>query len=148
MATAHKKGTARFEYTLEGVLTTFLLALPLRELTPVDIQPRFEWWSANESARRIVLIGNGVRDLWATIRMDDEPAALKALLRAGLHDDVVLTYRLSAGGVGYPCKLVETDTGEAEIKPDRDRRAFAEYETRIRLRRVDGGHLDDLLEVA
>lgn len=146
MASAHRSGSARIEYTPPGAsLTTHLLALPLRELEPADEHAAFEWWSADKSSRSVVAVGSGVRDLWATIRADNQPAELKALLRAGLLGNVTMTYRRSATGTAFPFLLVATSTGGVRLERDRARAAFGEYEVRIHIRRVDGGSFDDLL---
>lgn len=149
MATGHLLGSARLEYTPPGgSLVTHLLAAPLTEL------------------------GVGVRDLAGTVRYENEPAALMALLDAGLRN-VVITYRESAGGTAYPLLLVDvagavlregyyawwspdglarhvTVVGDGPVatqllRQDRDRLGFGEYETRLHLRRVDGGDLTGLL---
>lgn len=147
MATAHLRGTARLEYTPPGgSLVTHLLATPLRDLTPTDMRSRYEWWSEDQTTREVVTIGAGVRDLQATIRFENQPAALKTLLRHALEDDVTVTYRLAAGGTAYPVKIVSVGgDGGIEIQPDRQRSIFGEYEVRIRMRRVDGGTFDALL---
>lgn len=144
MATAAIRGDERFEYTPPGgALTTHLLAVPLQEVEAIDTRPRTEWWSADGTARRVVTIGTGVRELRATVRMEDQPGNLKALLRAGLHDDVTITYRRAALGTAYPCKLVTVEGGEAGVR--RDREKVRTWEARIHIRRVDGGTFDALL---
>lgn len=146
MATAHHRGSASILYPAPGAGTiTHLLAWPLRELEPADEYSAFEWWSADRTKRNVVEIGTGVRDLWATIRADNQPAELKALLRAGLIDNVTLSYRRSAAGATFPFLLVATSTGGVRLERDRARAALGEYEVRIHMRRVDGGTFDELL---
>lgn len=146
MATAHLIGDARFTFTPPGgSLTTHKLAIPLWRLSPVDNQPRYVFESADLTARHIVTIGTGVREIWATIRMDNEPGNLRIMLRAGLQQDVTLTYYRTESGTAYPAKLVEVEGGEVVLTPDRDRYGMGEWEARIRLRRVDGNNFDGLL---
>ncbi|HSH44474.1 MAG TPA: hypothetical protein VK966_01325 [Longimicrobiales bacterium] len=140
MATAALKGDARLEYGA----TTHLLAAPLLELEPADVQPLKQFESADLTTRHIVTIGDGVRELHGTIRFENEPNALKALLRAALYEDETVTYRESGGGTGYPVKIVGTDTGGAALRPDRQRYGFGEWEVRVHLR-ATSGTLDGLL---
>lgn len=142
MATGHLRGEARFTYDSALV---HLLAIPLWRLEPVDNQPRYVFESVDASARHIVTIGTGVREMWATIRCENQPAELKDMLRAGMHADEVLTYQESESGTEYPSKLVEIEGGEVALMPDRERYGMGEYEVRIRLRREDGGTFDGLL---
>lgn len=144
MATAHIKGSSRIAYDPGGGVITHLLAVPLQDIQQVDPQPRFEWWSVDERSREIVTIGGGVREIWATIRMDNDPNGLRALLRAGIQDDVTVTYRHTDLGTAHLCKIVRTDSGEVNVVPDRDRAGFGEWMVRILLRRVDGGSFDDV----
>lgn len=145
--TQHQGTTAQLTYTPPGgVLTTHLLALPLRDLRPVDARVRHEWWSGDLTTREVVVIGDGVRELVATIRFDDEPGSLKDLLRAGLEDDVTITYEKVAGGTSFPFKLLEVVGSDGvELQPDADRWGLGEWQCRIRIRRVDGGSFDSLL---
>jgi hypothetical protein len=149
MASAHLKGTARINYTPPGGGdTTHLLAVPLLEIEPVDATTRYEWWSADMRSRSVVTVGGGVYELHATIRMENQPALLKTMLRHALNSDVTLTYRTVGGGTAYPVKLVAVigaGPGESGVRPDRDRHGFGEWESRVHLRRVDGSTLDGLL---
>lgn len=133
-------GEARLEYTpVGGSLTTHLLRMELHEPEPVDEQEVHEWWSADKSTRHVVKIGAGVRDLWATIRHDDEPAKLKTLLRSALFDNVTITYRETDGGTAYPFKIVATEQGGARLRNDRDAPLiFRHYEVRIHMRATSG----------
>lgn len=149
MATAALRGDARISYTPPaGALTTHLLALELSELEPIDGGSRYEWWSEDKTARSVVTVGSGVRELYATIRCDNQPGELKTLFRHALDSDVTLTYRLTAAGTAFECKLVAVvgaRQGESGVIPDRDRYGFGEWEARVHLRRVDGGTFDGLL---
>lgn len=150
MATAALRGDARIVYTAPGAgsPTTHLLALQLMDLEPVDAIARHEWWSADMSTRSVLTVGSGVRELYGTIRCDNQPSELKTLLRHALNSDVTLTYRLTAAGTAYTCKLVAVvgaKPGESGVIPDRDRYGFGEWEVRVHLRRVDGGTFDGLL---
>ena len=140
-------GDARFEYTpVGGSLTTHLIRVELQDVEAVDEIGLHEWWSADKSTRYVVKVGSGVRDIWATVRYDDQPTQLKALLRSALHDNVTVTYREEAGGTQYPCKVVATEGGGVQIRPDRDAPdVFKLWEVRLHLRRVDGNTFDALL---
>lgn len=137
MATAHKKGAAKFTYTDPETSdeVTHLLAIPLFELQPIDRGSRYEWWSEDLMERHVVTVGDGVRDIIGTIRMDDEPTKLKRMLRLALRHDLTLTY--SQGGIDYEVKLVAVvgaDADEVPLAPDRARAGFGEWEARVHLR--------------
>lgn len=143
MAQVILKGDARFGFTPEGGSpTTHLLAVPLMQRTPADVVSKYVWWSEDLSTRELIAIGNGVHELTAIIRADDEPAQLKDMLREALHNGVTLTYRETAIGTAFPVVLLG-DT--AEIFPDRDLYGDGRFEVTIRMRRIDGGSLDGLL---
>jgi hypothetical protein len=133
-------GEARFEYTpVGGSLTTHLLRVELQDVEAMDEIGLHEWWSADKSTRFVVKVGSGVRDVWATVRYDDQPTQLKALLRSALWDNVTVTYREESGGTAYPCKVVATEGGGAQIRPDRDAPAdFKLWEVRLHLRATTG----------
>ncbi len=146
MATEGLRGTtASIAYTPSGESQiTHQLAYPFLELEAVDPQPRHVFVSADLSTRHIVQIGEGARDLWATIRFENEPGELKDLLRAGLHDDVTLTYEADESATGIDCKLIEIEGGEVALRPDRARHGYGEWEVRIRLRGITDDW-DDML---
>lgn len=150
MATRHLFGNARILWTPPGgSQETFLLGAKLIELEPMDRRARWDWWSADMTEREVVVVGSGVRDLVATIRYDDDPDGLKRMLRLALENDLTLTYHETAGGTGFPVRLVAVVGGSGadavHIIPDRDRWRLGEYEARVHLRRTDGGTLDGLL---
>jgi hypothetical protein len=148
MASANRRGTDRITYTPPGTETpvTFLLAVPAL-IVPVlavgSSRVSFRATSADLSAREVVNLASAARDITLLIRMDDQPAALQAMLEAGWFGNVTLTYRRSAEGTAYPCRL---EGGEGlssdgvRIRPDRDRGRMKEWEAGpLHLRRVDGG---------
>lgn len=147
------KGSARFEYQSADSSTTIthLLAVPLLGVAPVQRRQRFEWWSADEANREVVVIGDGCPEVEATIRCESDPAGLRAMLQAALEHDVELTYYLSeADSDGLPVKVVAILGAGAPdaivLEPDPDRFGFGEYMVRLQLRRTDGsGSLDALL---
>lgn len=143
MATAALAGDARFEYGAGP--TTHLLAVPLKDVRPADPRTRHVWWSADMTTREVTNVGAAVYEIIATIRMDNEPDALKILLWNGLNGKE-LTYRTTSGGTAFPVLLVEVVGKDGvELDPDRDRYGFGEWEATVRLRRVDGTTLNALL---
>lgn len=157
MATAHLYGAAEIEYESGVYTVTHQLAVPLMIAPAWGFQatrqrPRWEAWTADGTERTVFTMGEVTHELQATVRFEDEPEALLALLVAGLEDDATLLYRPYGSAVsGYlelPLKLVAVvgaPAGQVLLKPDRERFAFGEYEATLQLRRVDGGDLEGLL---
>jgi len=147
MATQALQGSATIKFTpAGGTEIVHTLAVPLKEVEPTDPRTRFEWWSADLRNRNVVTVGGGVREIEATIRMDNQPDQVKQMLRVGLEENGTLTYQRTSGGTEFPAKLVAVVGAEAaSVEPDRDRAGFGEYEARLRLRRVDGGDFDELV---
>lgn len=150
MATRHLFGSASIEYVAEGgTPVTHLLGAKLLDLAPADVLRRYDFFADDHVARRTVTVGTGVSDLLATIRYEDDPAALKAMLRRGLRSNATLSYLEEAGGDVYPVKLVAvvgaSSQDETPIIRDRSRWRLGEWECRVHLRRVDGLTLDGLL---
>ena len=148
MATGHLKGAARFRWTPPGGSeVTHLLAAPLspvREIRPARWRSRYDWWAEDGVHREVVVVGEGVEEVTATIRMDDEPEELLDMLQAALEDDLTLTYQLSAGGAEFPVRVVEvldSQGGDVGLVGDRGRYGGGEWEVRVRIRRTDGGSL-------
>jgi hypothetical protein len=145
MATAALKGSATLAYTPPGgTLTTHLLAIPLWEVRQIDRRARYDWWAEDLDTREVVTVGDGVREILATVRFENEPGAFRSLLRDALTYDLTLVYTESTGT--YPCRLVAilgaSDADETPMEPDRDRLGFGEWECRLHLRRTDGGTFD------
>jgi hypothetical protein len=125
---------------------TFLLAVPLQRVSQQAPRARFEWWALDQRTREVVAIEGGARDVEATIRCDDTPETLLALLRAGIESDEVMGYQYEAGGASIPFVIVAV-IGQQDIglEPDPDRFGFGEWAVRVRLRRTDGGGWEDVL---
>lgn len=150
MATQHKYGAARFRFTPPGESEeTHLLMILLWDIDPVDRMRRFAWVPVGERDRETVTVGEGVAEIVASIRFDDEPAALKRMLRLALRHDLTLTYQESVAGTEYPVRLMAVvgarDDDETPVTRDPDRTAHQAWMARLHLRRMDGGSLDDLL---
>ena len=132
MATAALIGSATITYTPPGgAQVVHQLAAPLLQIEPID--------------REIVTIGTGVYEIRASIRFENEPDELKALLRTAQRSDVTLYY--TEGSNIYPVRLVEVlgaGGDDTPLTPDRDRYGFGEWECRVHLRRTDGSTLDAL----
>lgn len=154
MATCWLRGSASFTWTPPGGSGTVqhLLAVPLspgRELVPSVRKRRFDWFADDFASREVVTVGSGVSEVVASIRMDDEPAELMALLGAALDHDLTLDYRWDESGEVFPVRVVEVLGGspdEVALTGDRDRFGGGEWEVRVRLRRTDGGSLAGMLE--
>jgi hypothetical protein len=149
MATAHVKGSATLTYTpTGGTETEHLLAVPLspvRDLVPSLRRRRWDWWADDLRSREVVSLESDVSEVVATIRLDDEPVELLALIQDALENDLTLTYTPVTSGEDFPVRIVEVvgaDGDEVVLTPDRDRYGFGEWEVTLRLRRTDGGTLD------
>jgi hypothetical protein len=147
MATTRRRGDSSIFYTPpDSAELEHVLAIPLWDIRPVDRQSRYEWWSEEFSTREIVTVGDGVFEIFATIRLDDEPVALKRMLRLALRHDLTLTYRQN--GAEYPMRLVAVvganGLDETPLERDRDRHGYGEWECRLHLRRTDGGNLSGI----
>lgn len=156
MATQQLYGAAEIEYTpVDGYdPVVHLLAVPLM-INPnwgfrlTRRRRRWEGWTADGTEREVFVAGSAVSEIGALIRFENEPSALIELLRAGLEDNVVLTYRPHGlAGSDYDCLLVgigDVAGGEISLAPDRERFSLGEYEVAVVLRRVDGGTFEGLL---
>ncbi len=154
MATRRFKGDAQITYTPLGdsseiahQLAVPLLLSPAQGFRPAQRQRAWRAWNATGSERVTFKLGDPVYEISATIRFDDEPNALMALLDAGLNDNVELTYWPNSG-IYFPCLLVAISGAaddEVAILPDRERFGFGEWEVSVLLRRVDGGDFSELL---
>lgn len=146
MATAALIGSATITYTPPGgAQVVHQLAAPLLQIEPIDREIRHDWWAADLDNREIVTIGTGVYEIRASIRFENEPDELKALLRTAQRSDVTLYY--TEGSNIYPVRLVEVlgaGGDDTPLTPDRDRYGFGEWECRVHLRRTDGSTLDAL----
>src|SRR5688500_3409914 len=69
---------------------------------------RWEAWNADFTEREVFVLGSAVHEIAAMIRFENQPAQLRALLRAGLEDNVPLFYRPYGPYPGdeYECLLV------------------------------------------
>jgi hypothetical protein len=137
MATVQLKGDASFTYTpTGGSLTTHNLAIPLWDVQPVNRGARYDWWAEDYGTREVVTVGDGVSDVLATIRLDNQPAALKTMLEAALREDLTLTY--TQDSTDYYVRLVAvvgaSSQDETPLQPDRDRLGYGEWECRVHLR--------------
>lgn len=157
MSTQQLYGLAEIEYTPVDAPSAgsvvHLLAVPLMINPSWGFQlthrkRRWEAWNEDGTEREVFVAGSAVSEIQALIRFENEPEDLLDLLRAGLEDNVVLTYRPYGPGAyqEYDCLLVSVgDSGVIALQPDRDRFSMGEYEVAIVLRRVDGGSFEDLL---
>ena len=123
------------------------LALPLMEVEPVDRRERHDWWAADNKTREIVTVATDVSEIFATIRLENQPDALKTLLRYALQYDVELNYaQIGFSALVHLVSVVgATDKDSTPLRPDRDRYGFGEFECRVHLRRIDGGTFASLI---
>lgn len=154
MATAHLYGNAELEYDGVSGPVVHLLAVPLMRVPGDGFQLtagrlRWESWNAEGTEREVFTLGTEVQEVQATVRYENEPAALLELLRTALEEDAELRYRPHGGaGLEYPVKLVTVvgaPPGRILLKLDRVRWSLGEYEATLLLRRVDGGTLEGML---
>lgn len=138
MATTQLKGDASLAYVdpTTSLDVLHLLAIPLWGVQPFDNGARYDWWAEDLDSREVVTVGEGVSDILATIRCENQPAALKTLLRLALRHDLVLTY--TEDSVEYAMRLVAIEGASSQdltpLLPDRDRLGFGEWECRLHLR--------------
>lgn len=152
MATQAITGNAQFTYTPQGGSeTTFLLAVPLKTSPAFGFKyrrrrTRFESFNSDGTVREIYVLGDVTHEITCEIRYDDQPVELQDMLVEALENNVTLTYSPDGGTTEIPLLLVEVDNqGGQIIELDRQRFAFGEWMSRIVLRRVDGGNLDDII---
>lgn len=154
MATVQHFGAAEFEWDAGVYNEVHLLAVPVTTNAPaggfVSIARRRRWaaYSADLRTRTVFVLDSGVDEVVVTIRYDDQPVQLRAFLRAGLDGADVIYRHYGPGGDEIPCQVVEVVGAGADeelIKPDRERWQLGEWETTIRLRRVDGGTFEGIL---
>jgi hypothetical protein len=137
VSSVHRQGEARFEFTPPGgstLTSPFLLAVPLSPLPEFETsggRERFAWRSADRSVRETVVVSSGKSDLFASIRFDDQPARLRAMLRHSMDDGMVLNYKLTAAGTAHPMVVEEVLGGDLRVRPDRERGAFGEWEAAV-----------------
>lgn len=154
MATRIYKGAAEIEYQpLVGSPVTHLLAVPLLVSATHGFKATLRrrlWtgWSADLTERETYRLGEQVDEIVGTVRFDNQPRELRELIRAGLEDNAAMIYRpYGAVGDDFPCILVDVpgaQPGEIPLVPDRP--GFKEWKVTLRLRRIDGGTFDDLLD--
>ena len=125
--------------------TTHRLAVPLWPESQGETETVLATWSLDGRTRETLTItDSATAELRATVRYEDEPGALMALLGDAAKDDG-LEYRTDLGdpGTAVACTLVwplSRSEREDAIRPDRDRyRSHGEWETTVVLRRTDGG---------
>jgi hypothetical protein len=144
MATAHLQGTAR----LQSGSLEHKLAVPLKQITPIHVRQRHEWWSADNTTRETVALGtDAVQDIEATIRFENQPEALQALLASVLEDGAELEYFKEESGAGIACTVVAVNGGDGAISlsPDPDRYGYGEWACRVRLRAVGSDDWSSIL---
>jgi hypothetical protein len=126
--------------------TTVPLAVPLQDVRQIFPRQRFEWWAADQRTRETVLIEGGAADIEATIRCDNTPETLVALVQYGLESNEALSYQAVTDGDSIPFVIVGVvGSQDIALERDPDRFGFGEWMIRLRLRRVDGGNWSTVL---
>lgn len=143
MATSSWHGTnSGFTY---GASTHRCRVIPRME-GAARVKRRWVADSLDLTEREVISVGSGVEEVTMTVRYDNEPASLKALIDTGMNGEVVTFWPNLSGGLSYPGIIVEPQGTDATIKPDRDRhRSHGEWEATFTMRRTDGGTFDELL---
>lgn len=143
MSGAHTDDAA-FRYTEDGQAAYHHLGTKLRQPTTNAVQAvsSFQPWDLATAPRRIA-IGSAAYDLDALIRRDGNPQSLADFL-AALRRGATVDYfpSLSEPSLSFPCIGVDMP----ELAPDPDFWHARRYEVPIRLRRIDGGTWQALVE--
>lgn len=111
------------------------LRVPLQSRTPGHRQRRIVRESLDYSVRAVTVIGQGVHEISARIRYDENPELLVAMLVAGANGSVLYWFD---GIREIPCSLIEPNGDllrllvEDEAKPD------FEFTIELVLRLLDG----------
>lgn len=151
MANTIKIGNAGFKYTeiIGGANITFNLAAPLRKMRPIRTETRFKVTALdNKTSEVITISGSEVEEIVGIIRYEDDPPGLLDMLNEGANGAILTYYPdLSTPGENYPAELVEPSGNNIQLELDRDFGRLGLREVEIRLRRIDGGNFDNLLQV-
>lgn len=144
MSAPHRDDSA-FRYTEDSQSSIHYLGSRLRDITPGAAQRVYRWESEDLTTLRRVSTSVGVPEVSATIRVDGQPQSLLNMLAAG-ERGATLEYfpSLSNPSESYPCVLM--DSGGLQLTPDPDRWWERRYSAKVRLRRIDGGSFQGLLE--
>jgi hypothetical protein len=137
------KQDAAFRWTENGQSYLHYLGAKIRRPTVNPVQQVHRWRSADLTTERVISIGSGVQDLSGTLRFDGSPDSLARFVAAGRRGASLEYFpSLAAPSLSFPCVLVEA--GEITTDPDLwfDRR----HQVDVRLRRIDGGSWQALLE--
>jgi hypothetical protein len=140
---ASVKQDAAFRWTENGQDYLHYLGAKIRRPTVNPVQQVHRWRSADLTTERVISIGAGVQDLSGTLRFDGSPDSLSRFVAAGRRGASLEYFpSLATPSLSFPCVLVEA--GEITTDPDLwfDRR----HQVDVRLRRIDGGSWQALLE--
>lgn len=142
---APTKGNARLSYDPGGGTVNVDLDWPLYRITPGSARRRYVTDSVDLTTREVLVVGNGVRELYAVVRFISNPIEVLACLEAGA-DGRTITYDpdTTAGGATYPFLLIEPGGDALRLLRDQSEWGAVLHEVAIRVRRVDGGTFDGL----
>lgn len=142
------KGDAAFRWDPGTGVVTFNLNYPLRHVTPSEVGSRWTRWSLNnKSFETVKLSSSDVREISAVVRFESDPDGFLTMLRAAADGDELQYYpSLASPGTYYPCYLVSPAGSQLALEWDQARGVRQEYELEIRLRRIDGGNFNGLIQ--
>lgn len=136
-------GTAGFKYTPPGgSLTTVQGEIRLRGGSVARVRTRYRNVALDQRTVDVVTIDGGADEMDVHVRFIDAPADFLTMLEHAADGVTVSYFPDTAGGTSYPLQFMN---GDVVLRGDRDRWGFGEYESALRIRRVDGGSLAALL---
>lgn len=140
------QGDAGFKYTPDASEITVNLEAPLRQIRPMRRKTRFRVEAMdNKTIETITIANSTVHEIRAFLRYSNNQADILKMLSHGA-DGVTLDYYHSLSeGTKYPSILIEPTGHDIEMAMDRDLGVLGRHEIEIRLRRIDGGTYDGIL---
>lgn len=157
MASASLLGTnAGFKYSPSGSEVVHRLAYPLLDIDAPEHTTAFEVHMLDGKTRKTVRLvdeGDEVNSIVASIRFENQPEALKMMLRASRLNHTALHYHADLDGAALFTAEVwrvvgEQFPGHIPLQRDPDRYMFQEWMVRVELRRTDGNDFSALIEAA
>ena len=127
-----------------GTMTVFYPAVPLREQLPAYRVRQYVRESLDFSVREVLTVtttdSTGAYELVGTLRYNDDPQDLIAMVRAGLHGSVLVYMpSTSSTGTAYSCWMVAPSGDDVAAEMDRQRGSpgYEDVELTIRLRQTN-----------
>jgi hypothetical protein len=137
------RGDSAIRWTEDGQDYLHYLGGPVKNPTANPVQQVHRWRSADLTTERVISIGSGVQDLSCTLPWDGNPDSLVRLIAAGRRGATLEVFSsLANPSLSFPCVLVEA----GDIGPDPQFWHARRHQVDVRLRRIDGGSWQALLE--